>query len=362
MMFRAPIILLLVTMCITTACHDPGTPAAGTRRTFKMGFANSAPRFDDINLFIQSLDLWTTRADAAIVSNEVPWSELLAGMRPGDYVVDNFKDIVDYYRSKDLTVWVYIDPANGLDRSGDSQELQAAGKSIADADIQRLYVKYVIAMDSVLRPKHLGLALETNLIRASAPKSIYNGIVAAANGAAIALKAAGSDASLSVSIQVEQAWGGINGGGSFQGIQQDLDDFPFLQELGMSSYPYFRYNTPDDIPDDYYSRIASGTGLHVFVSEGGWTSKTLTAGSYQISSSEGEQASYMQRQKDLLSNCAAVAWFQLTFTDIDLTGIPPGTPDIIRYFAFLGLVDTNFRPKPALQEWDKVFALNLAEV
>lgn len=360
-MSRINLLLFSATLCLVTACHnDSPAPTDSTDRTYKMGFANSAPRFDDINLFIRSLNLWTTRADAAIISNEVPWSALLAGTKPGEYVASNFKDIMGYYRGKNLTVWVFVDPVNGLDRSSDSQQLQAVGKSIADADMQDLYVKYMLAMDSVLQPEHLGLALETNLVRANSPESIYEGVVAATNHAASELKSAGSQAKLSVSIQVEQAWGGVNGGGSYQGIQQDLEDFPFVEELGMSSYPYFRYGTPSDIPDDYYSRIASTSGLPVFVSEGGWTSKTLTAGSYQISSSEEEQASYMQRQKDLLNSANAVAWFQLTFTDLDLTGLPPDTPDIIQYFAYLGLVDTNFQPKPALQEWDNIFSLNLS--
>jgi len=30
-------------------------------RTFRMGFQNSAPRFDNLDLFIQSLNLWTQR-------------------------------------------------------------------------------------------------------------------------------------------------------------------------------------------------------------------------------------------------------------------------------------------------------------
>ena len=53
-----------------------------------------------------------------------------------------------------------------------------------------------------------------------------------------------------------------------------------------------------------------------------------------------------------LDQVTALGWFQLTFTDLDLTVFPPG----VAPFAYLGLVDTNLNPKPVLAPWDSVFA------
>jgi len=52
----------------------------------------------------------------------------------------------------------------------------------------------------------------------------------------------------------------------------------------------------------------------------------------------------------------ALAIFQITFTDLDLTSFPVSEGSILPLFAHLGLVDTEFRPKPALAEWDRAFA------
>jgi hypothetical protein len=87
-------------------------------RSYQMGFQNSAPRFDDVEIFLQSLNIWTLRADAAIISTEVPWEKLLAGENIVEYVVNNYKGLAEYYRSKNLTLWMYIDPQNGLDNVG----------------------------------------------------------------------------------------------------------------------------------------------------------------------------------------------------------------------------------------------------
>ena len=321
-----------------------------------MGFQNSAPRFDDINLFIEVLNIWTTRADAAIISTEVPWKELLAGEKPEDYVVNNYKLLAEYYQSKDLMLWVYIDPQNGLDRASDALALVEVGKSIADPDMQEIYKRFVIVMDSILKPAHLGLALETNLIRAAATPAIYNGVKKAANDVASSLTSLKSSARLSISIQVDHAWGKLVGG-SFEGVDKDFEDFPFMREIGLSSYPYFGFQKPQDIPIDYYSRLVASKGLPAFVSEGGWTSKSLVTPGQTLESSDQLQKEYIQKQHILLESVKASALFQLTFTDIDVDNLPPDVPDNLFYFTYLGLVNSNLESKPALDAWDKLFEM-----
>jgi hypothetical protein len=58
----------------------------------------------------------------------------------------------------------------------------------------------------------------------------------------------------------------------------------------------------------------------------------------------------------MLDAARSIAVFQLTFTDLDLASYqqPPGSA--LALFAWLGLVDVNLNPKPALAAWDEVFA------
>jgi len=109
---------------------------------------------------------------------------------------------------------------------------------------------------------------------------------------------------------------------------------------------------PEDLPLDYYSKIAEGTTLPVLVVEGGWPS--IAVGS--VVSSPVLQARYITRQLALLDQAGARGVFQLTFYDLDLTGItlPPGS--ILPLFTHLGLADSAGNPKPALTVWDKAFA------
>ena len=45
----------------------------------------------------------------------------------------------------------------------------------------------------------------------------------------------------------------------YRGVETDFRDFPFMQIMGISSYPYSSYSDPDQIPLDYFSRLRDWT-------------------------------------------------------------------------------------------------------
>ena len=346
--------ILFVILIALFSCKKESKDTPPVSRSYMMGFQSSAPR-PVLEEALRSLHLWELRADAAIISTEVPWNELLSGMSAVDYVAQNYKGLVDYYRTRNFKLWVYIDPANGLDRAADAVALKAVHKSIAQSTQQAIYHRFVFVMDSMLKPEHLGLALETNLIRGVAPDSIYQGVRKAATDAATEVRAYDKAVKLSVSVQVDYAWGKLDNS-DYKSVDKDFLDFPFIEELGLSSYPYFAFNDPKDIPLNYYSRLIEQRKVPVFVSEGGWS----TASSISIACSAEKQRAYMFRHDQLLAQVKSIALFQLTFTDFDMSGWPASTPTNFSLFTSIGLVDTAFTPKPALQAWDSLFQRKLS--
>lgn len=347
---RARSLLSILAVAGMLAC-DGATGLRTVGRTYRMGFSAIPPRADQ-TLLLQSLALWTSRADAAIIHTAPPWAALLAGVSAPDAVDSNALGLANYYRAKGLRVVVTVDVTDGLDRSREAPELVAAGRSITDTSVQRLYREYVVALDTIVHPDLLGLAAETNLIRIAAPDSVYATVVTMANAAASRVHALGGAPPLYVSVQVETAWGRLQGGG-YVGVERDFRDFPFIDALGLSSYPYLGgFATPESLPLDYYTRLRGGRTIPELVVEGGWTSVSLGT----ITSSPAMQARYLARQAALLDSARAIALFQLTFTDLDLSAVtlPPGS--ILPLFAHLGVVDSALGPKPALAAWDSLFA------
>ncbi|HET7790279.1 MAG TPA: hypothetical protein VFK78_05720 [Gemmatimonadales bacterium] len=345
---RAAIPLLLAA---AIGCGGDTGPAPAAR-TYLMGFSAIPPR-EDSTIVIPAINYWAHRADAAIMHVSPPWDAMLAhGVSPVAAVDDLQVPLATYFRSKGLEIVFTVDATDGLDRSAEAPELVALGRSITDTMVQRLYREWVFAVATDVHPAYLGLVAETNLIRYAAPDSVYQAAVTMANAVAAEIRAASLPCKLYVSVQVEVAWGRLPAG-PYAGIARDLTDFPFVQAIGLSSYPYLGgFAAPESIPLDYYSRIAHDARLPVLVVEGGWPSIAVGG----VVSSPAIEARYIRRQERMLDSAHAQGLFQLTFYDLDLSGdsLPPGS--ILPLFTHLGLADSARRPKVALPTWDSVFA------
>jgi hypothetical protein len=345
-------VVLLLALAVLAVCgcskksKGPTGPPVATR-PYRMGFSALPPTLD-FSALLATLQMWTPRADAALILNEVPWDSLLDGVPAPLFVQRNHVGLADYYRGSGLRIVASIDPCNGLDRSADSAPLVARGHSLTETAMQDLYRDYVVALDTIIHPDYISLASETNLMRAIAPAPLYAALKQNAASAAAAIRAVDPNVKLFTTVQVDVAWGAL-AGGVYQGIAQDRADFAFQDALGLSAYPYLAgVEDPDSLPLDFYSRLNTAPALPLLKIEGGWSSTTVSA----VATDAAEQQRAITREADLLERAGAVMWFQITFTDLDLAVYPAG----VAPFAYLGLVDKNLVAKPALSAWDAVFA------
>ena len=354
------LIVLGIVGVIAAACSDKGTApnAQLAPRTFRMGFSAIPPDSTQASTFA-SLDQWTRRADAAIMHVSAPYKALLGGTTAATYVNTVDLPLANYYRGRNLTIVITVDVTNGLDRSAENPDLVAMQRSITEPAVQQVYRQYVQALVAAIHPDYLGLAAETNLIRGTAPANVYAAVVQMANAAAADVRAmTGTHPKLYVSVQADEGWGRLLHNNVYQGVETDFNDFPFMEALAISSYPYFVFADPNDVPLDYYTRLANGRTLPVLVVEGGWTSGAVGS----VQSSPAKQARYLRRQEHLLDAAKAVAIFQLTYADLNLSQYPPQPPgSILPLFAQLGLVDPQLHAKPALATYDSIFARPLVK-
>jgi hypothetical protein len=346
--------LLLLLGC-GTSTEIPSAATAGSR-TFRMGFSPIPPRLSTAEV-LRTADEMSRHADAALMVLDIPWAALLADTSAALLVRRDQLPLARLLTQRGVPLVATLEPANGLDRGAEAAVLVAMGRSITEPAVQRAYRDYVAAFDSIARPDYLVIAVETNLIRAASKPSVYAALVAMSNAVAAERRASGSRTKLMVSVQVDVAWGRLAGtSGSFVGIARDRADFPFIDALGLSSYPYLAgFTSPESIPLDYYSRLAADAPLPMIVTEGGWTSRSVGG----VTSSPELQARYIRRQMQLADSAGLVGVFQITYTDLDVStfNLPPGS--ILPLFAQLGLVDASYRAKPALAVWDSVRAVPL---
>jgi len=363
-MLRLPVRVMLACLalfatagaCAAGASPAPDLPAiADAPRTWALGFGLVPPR-PKVPVVIRLIDLMSQRAEIAAIHEELPWKDLLGGMS-ADAILDRDKaGLVKYLRGKGLKLYLMADPNDGLSRGEEAPQLRALHRSLAEPAVQEAYRRYVIAFARRFHPEYIGLAAETNLVRRMASPALYAAVKQTANDAAAGLRAGGSTAQLVASVQVETAWGLLPARGQYMGIEQDLADFPFVEVLGLSSYPYFAFGKPADIPDNYYSRLLHDRKLPVMVVEGGWTSAAVGP----VQSSPEVQAAYMARLAQLADSVRARAVIQLLFADLDLDSFPKPQPAILPLFTRIGVVDAEFRAKPVLAAWDRLHRRRLS--
>ena len=233
---------------------------------------------------------------------------------------------------------------------------QRTGAS-TEPSIQRLYRNYVRALVDKLHPDYLGLAAETNLIREIAPRPVYDAVVRMTNDAANDVRAKHPAALLPlyVSVQVETAWGKLGKQRTFAGIDQDLRDFPFMNVIGLSSYPYLGgFKNPEEIPLDYLQSGERFTKTPGDGSRGRDGHQSRRAECFRLrprcrrGTLRARRSCSTQRTPSLRSSSRSPISIWATF--------PKPVPAILPLFATLGLVDANLQPKPALKTWDEVFA------
>ena len=345
-------ILAAVAACASAKSDPPTATVPAVTRAYRMGFSNVPPA-PDVAIAVRTIQTWMPRADAVIVHTEPKWAAMLAGEAPASVAHREFDGLIAAYKAQNLPIVLVVDVTIGVDRTSESKELAAAGRSITEPAIQALYRTWTRALVAQIQPVAVGLAAETNLIRLAAPPRVYAAVVQMTNDAAREVRADAPTLPLFITIQVETAWGRLQGTTTYLGVEQDFRDFPFTQWLGLSSYPYLGgWTEPEQVPDDWYSRPLGGRTMPTVVTEGGWTSANTGA----VVSSATKQARWITRQMQLADKFAPNYVFQLEFADLDLVAFGMQNNPQILPFARIGLVDMTLAPKPALAVWDSVFA------
>jgi hypothetical protein len=326
----------------------PFTPAA-TTRTWRLGFSPNPPR-PTVPDVIRGIDLWSPRAEVALLHDDVPWSKLLSGMS-ADAIIDQDKQgLVDYLRSKNLALFFTIDLTNGLAREQEAPQLVAAGRSLAETS------------DTATGP-HLGAG------RAAPPEP----------GIPRTCRRDQPDPASSASVRLP---GGASGG---QRHQHRAGRGRGRLRAGSSvcrSKPHgggLETSRAPSLASNRTSRISRSCRRSVCLLIPTWPGRapptcplTTTAGCAVrgpcrcwcakavgqarrypgFNSSAQTQASYIDRHATLLDSVSAVACVQLQFTDIELASVPAPVPANLPLFASLGLADAQFNAKPALARWD----------
>jgi hypothetical protein len=337
--------------CAPNAEDGTGPPSSSEpMRTYAMGWAPTAPRADT-NLLIALIDSMAKVSEITIIQQAVPWHELLAGA-PIDSLIEDRGGLADYLRLKGFEIIFLVDPLDGLDRRKEDPGLVEEGRSIREPAIRAMHEDWVRRIARRIHPEWFGLASEINTLAARGDPQLYAAIRDMVNTLAPQVRAESPSTKVFVSFQADEA-NGANGR-----IDPIIDHFALIDDydidaLGLSSYPGFFFDSPADVPADYFTRFDAATNLPLLMVEGGWSSASVP----WADGSPEKQVEFIKRYEQLLDGVKAVAWVMLTFTDLDVDtfGLTPERALGLSNFAHMGILDAQLHRKPAYAEWQRIF-------
>lgn len=206
------------------------------------------------------------------------------------------------------------------------------------------YTDALVALAREIEPPYLGVGNEVNRLWEQDPAA-YDAWVAALPAIADAVRAASPSTQVFVTFQYEflRGAGALSGESRapewtlLDGVRDALDLVVF------TTYPFFDFATPEEIPAEYYREGAERAGLPVAFSEVGWPSAPLAvAPESSFGGTEAEQEDFIARLSGLLADVDPVFVMWVWAYDSPATG---------PLFGSLGLSQNDGTPKPALGAW-----------
>jgi len=169
-------------------------------------------------------------------------------------------------------------PGEGLKYMVDAPEGVEA--SLADEQFRILYIMEARSIADEFHPEYMSLGNEINDYFILNPDE-YNQYLRLFDDSYAAIKEVSPETKVFVVLSYthlidNDQWSMI----------EDFDDRADL--IGLTTYPWHHFESPEDIDSDYYSRIKQYTDKPIAFTEIGWTS------SAEVGSSEEEQAEFLE--------------------------------------------------------------------
>ncbi|HEX5630239.1 MAG TPA: hypothetical protein VFY15_01135 [Acidimicrobiia bacterium] len=193
------------------------------------------------------------------------------------------------------------------------------------------------------QPRFFGLGVEIDTQWRAHPDE-FDRFVELFAAVADAVHTASPDTMVFTAFQLERL-SGMNGG-LFGGVNDPgaaawelLDRFPDADAIGFTTYPGLVFADPDDIPDDYYSRLAGRSGGRpILFTEMGWQA----GGAFgEWSGSPEHQARFVSRFRELIDG-VDVAFYVWSFLFDQAIPEP---------FATMGLITADGVERPGWDAW-----------
>jgi hypothetical protein len=347
--------LLALTLALATvavaACDDrdsddtaPGA-AGGIERSFAMGFSSLPAELTEQS-YADAFELAAGAGEVILIQRTPPWEELLEGGVSSDTAGTTEREVA-LADEHGLDIFFAIDPIETTERGSEIAGLPAdlRGSGFADERVRQAFVEYAQYVALNYKPRYLALGVEVNSYERQNPED-FGQFVSLYTEAYDAVKEQSPDTLTFVTFQLEDMTGRLPGEETQPSQWHIINSFePKLDVLAVSTYPSRVFESPSDIPSDYYRQLTAHTDKPVAVSEMGYATEPDQNGSE--SAGELLQAAFLDRVLDDAERLDMLLTVWFVRQDPKFTG----DPAVTSLLQHIGLLRTDGSEKAAWSLW-----------
>jgi len=298
--------------------------------------------------------------------NGIPWEEALNDSKMARNIMYDLNDRISRTGAdKDIYLAVtplstYRDQLAGYWGESENMDLpdEWKDKSFSDPEIIKAYLNYCIFMIDKFEPKYFAYGIEVNMLGKHDPV-VFKDYLVLVESTYASLKSSYPDLPLFLTIQLETF------NNDFENQKEIIESLlPYTDFIAISSYPFGNFTDPDDIPDEWFSRLyAMAPDKPVAIAETAFLAEDLSLDIFDGYIAEGNQK-YQVRYLDLLFSemadidCRFITWFVIRdYDQLWIAMEEQGVDNIFKSWRDTGLIDEQGNPRLALGYWDKWLSL-----
>lgn len=325
-------------------------------RGFTMGlsFDSSNPQNEKIAATMNKIG---QLADIVLIQEPIAWQEYLDWKGQDTTQIRRLKEKISLARRQGLKVCLVLDPLNATDHDSPNFPKQVKDKSFANPQIMQIFKLLAVKMAREIKPDYLGLASEINAYD-NLNHNDFDNFELLYKETYQEVKDVRPKTKVFVTWQYEDLeglwwWDKLRKGVKTTKLVDRFSDY--MDIFAISTFPSLVFESPMDMPKDFYLRASKISKKPLAIVESGWSSEGNTNGYFV--GNETDQALYVALMPTYFDNENLEFWIYRLAYDLDLDEYKPIfaesqlDPEVMSIFSSMGLKDVDGRSKKAFRNW-----------
>lgn len=329
-------------------------------RGFAMGLATDPPDLTEEKAAKTFSELGRF-ADIALIEEPVAWNEYIDWKGEETVQTRRLREKVVLARKQGLQICLVLDPLNATDHGSPNFPKKLEKKNFGSIEIKNIYEQLAIRLATENDPEYFALASEINTYN-TLNKADFDNFEILYKGVYQEIKSVRPKTKVFVTWQYEDLqglwwWDELHDKVVQKMLVKRFEDF--IDLFAITTFPGMVFESPLEMPADFYERSAKISRKKLAIVESGWAS-TGTENGFFVGN-QRDQALYVALMPGYIDKVKPAFWVYKYMYDLDLESYKPlfaasqMDPDVMSVFSSMGLKDTEGESKRAFRNWHNIY-------